>query len=1487
MSESTSTSDHPTNDLSTSDETSPLEGLAQATGIESMPVVFATDALEAKYRGMLAREKKYLKAIADLEQGRSRQVKAAKQLQRRITELEEQLKAVRRSWRFRLGSAIVAPLSVLRQQWRKVRGTASASAASTHKQAPAAKRSPPSFEELKSAFEANATADNSFAFASAAFYQKGHIVEAYRAIVPHLKVAAAGRQRQLAGLLGGLNRLMEQGPALPPRQQNSNLLVDDKRVLYCVHSAMPYLTNGYSTRTHGVATGARSAGADLVVAARAGFPWDTKGAAGVHAASERTEQVCDAAPYVFTPGPNLELLPLDQYIACAADAFAREAVRQRASLIHAASNHITGLAALLAARRLGLPFVYEVRGLWEVTQAADRPGWTETDRFQLAVRLETFVAQEADRVLAITAELKQELIARGVAAERIALLPNCVDIEQFAPIERDEALMAKLGLNPAHPTIGFAGSVVPYEGLELLVAALGRLAAEQVGFNLLIVGDGSALAALKKAVETAGLSSQTRFTGRVPREEIRDLISCMDIMPCPRTASDVTEMVSPLKPLEAMSMGKAVLLSDVSPHLEFAGPTQDRARLFRKNDVDDLAAALRSLIGDEAARKELGRNARRWVAQNRTWAQAGAVLMGAYATARSQATQLQRADADAVPPRRLRDVNIALIADRFSTDSLAPEVRLHRPAPQDWRELFAATRMEALLVESAWEGNDGAWHRGVGHYSDEQIAPLRELVEHCRAAGIPTLFWNKEDPVHFARFEQSAAMFDHVFTTDADCIPRYLSTLGTAARTASSLPFFAQPKLHNPIPSTRPWSHDICYAGSYYGQRYAERSHRLDELLRPAAGLSLTIYDRQHFKADSPYRFPEELSPFVKGGLDYADMVQAYKSHAVHINVNSVEDSPTMFSRRVMEIAASGTALLSSRGRGVRETMAGTVVTIDDADQAAQWLRLWLSDEAARHAAILPPMREVFRAHTAAHRLVQMLRTAGLSVLAPQAPRYALVCPVWSDAIAQAVERQSIRPAVVLAASRQTSDTAGQLLVMLDDTLDWMACVRQHDCEWVGLWEGSPLQDCHYEDLLQSTLWSSADAVGSFYVDPAGRDVAGPLPPVLMDQPVAVAGGLVSLASLRHAAIADQPATAALDKLQPTGTLLQRFRSFVPSAIGSAISARQTILVAGHDLKFLRTVMRHWQDQGHDVLVDEWTGHNKHDEARSLELLERADVVFCEWCLGNAVWYSQNKRPHQRLVVRFHSQELRSPLTQGVQANAVDTFIFVGGHILDAAVRRFGLAPSRCVVVPNVVTDDFLIDRAQAPVLRTVGFVGMTPQMKRLDRAIDLIERLVEADKDFRLIVKGKRPEEYPWMRSRPEEMRYYQEQYQRIADDPRLSAAVDFEGHGDDMPAFYRRMGFVVSLSDYESFHLTLADGAAAGAIPTTLDWLGADRIYPAAWLAGDVDGMAARILAVAADPSAAARERVANRHFVKDHFGAMVVLRQIDAVCQLAAQQ
>jgi glycosyltransferase involved in cell wall biosynthesis len=247
------------------------------------------------------------------------------------------------------------------------------------------------------------------------------------------------------------------------------------------------------------------------------------------------------------------------------------------------------------------------------------------------VRLEAQAAKEADVVLTLTEALKAEMVARGVDEKKIHILPNGVTSARFSPQKRDAALEASLGLE-GDVVIGYIGSVVAYEGLELLVDAVDLLRMRGVeNFKVLIVGDGAVLDEIKERVTLKALESYFIFTGRVPHEEVECYYSLVDITPFPRKGQPVCEMVSPLKPFEAMAMEKAVLSSNVAALAEIV---QDgyNGLLFEKDNIEDLALKLEMLIADADLRKKLGKEARKWVKQERDWKILSSTLDRIYGT---------------------------------------------------------------------------------------------------------------------------------------------------------------------------------------------------------------------------------------------------------------------------------------------------------------------------------------------------------------------------------------------------------------------------------------------------------------------------------------------------------------------------------------------------------------------------------------------------------------------------------------------------------------------------------------------------------------------------------------------------------------------------------------------------------------------------------------------------------------------------------------
>lgn len=272
------------------------------------------------------------------------------------------------------------------------------------------------------------------------------------------------------------------------------------------------------------------------------------------------------------------------------------------------------------------------------------------------------------------------------------------------------------------------------------------------------------------------------------------------------------------------------------------------------------------------------------------------------------------------------------------------------------------------------------------------------------------------------------------------------------------------------------------------------------------------------------------------------------------------------------------------------------------------------------------------------------------------------------------------------------------------------------------------------------------------------------------------------------------------------------------------------VLVAGHDLKFFTLLQSKLESTGQfEFLIDQWQGHNKHDEEQSRTLLEQADVIFCEWCLGNLKWYSHHKMPHQRLIGRFHAQEARVPYMGEASWDAIDHIGFVSEHIRKQALDTFeGFPIEKTSVIPNYLdVTKFTPKKKTGEARYTLGMIGVAPKSKRLDRALDLLEMLLEKDNRYCLRVKGKNPLDYNWLLQREDELAYYQQVFERINSNPKLRYKVIFDPPGDDVNEWFTMVGFILSPSDFESFHMALGEGILTGAVPIIWDWEGAAEIW------------------------------------------------------------
>lgn len=436
--------------------------------------------------------------------------------------------------------------------------------------------------------------------------------------------ALSSSARQRRDIIEGLARIQKDGLAVPPRR--SLKPVRDHSLLYVAASSFPHHVTGYAARTHSLIKAIGAQGWRVEAVTRPGYPADRNDAQ--HVTGRLGPHEVEGVVYSRLAGPPSNATPFDHYCAKASEALLDHVHKTRPAVVQAASNYVNAAPALAAARRAGLPFVYEVRGLWELTNAARVPHWEGSERFEFQRRQETVVAQEADAVVAISNGLRNELISRGVDERKIIVVPNSVDPQVFRPRPRDRALASELGLED-RKVLGFLGSMTGYEGLVDLVTAMASLRKGGLDVCALLVGDGPAFREVREAARIMGVEDHLIMPGRVPHADAPRWYSLMNVAVYPRRPAQVTELVPPLKPLEAMAMELPVVASNVSAISETLIHRQN-GFLFSKGDVDELTDLLGEVIGAPDRSMAVARNARRDVEQRFTWSRAAGSLDGLY-----------------------------------------------------------------------------------------------------------------------------------------------------------------------------------------------------------------------------------------------------------------------------------------------------------------------------------------------------------------------------------------------------------------------------------------------------------------------------------------------------------------------------------------------------------------------------------------------------------------------------------------------------------------------------------------------------------------------------------------------------------------------------------------------------------------------------------------------------------------------------------------
>lgn len=402
------------------------------------------------------------------------------------------------------------------------------------------------------------------------------------------------------------------------------------RVLHVVTNALPEVQAGYTIRTQGIAAGQRDAGIDAEVVTRLGFPVDT----GRRARS---------ADFVHGGVPTHRLLPVrgvpvraDDRLAANVDHLERLARELGTEVLHAHSKHDNGQAALLAGQRLGVPVVYEARGFLEETWRS-RGGRADSDFYRLSREAETACMRAADAVVTVSESMRRDIVARGIDPAKVVVVGNSVPMDYLAPVPDATALRADLGVAPDAVAVGLVSTLNDYEGVDVLLEAVALV--DDPRLVAVVVGDGPARSDLQSLALRLLPPERAIFTGRVPHARAREHHAALDVFAVPRRRTAVTELVPPIKPLEAMATERPVVVSDLEPLLELVGEgsgggsggAHERGFVAAADDPGAWAEVLHTLLYAPDLRTSTGQEARRWVGRTRTWDAAARTYADLYA----------------------------------------------------------------------------------------------------------------------------------------------------------------------------------------------------------------------------------------------------------------------------------------------------------------------------------------------------------------------------------------------------------------------------------------------------------------------------------------------------------------------------------------------------------------------------------------------------------------------------------------------------------------------------------------------------------------------------------------------------------------------------------------------------------------------------------------------------------------------------------------
>ncbi|MEZ0470915.1 CgeB family protein [Luteimonas salinilitoris] len=432
-----------------------------------------------------------------------------------------------------------------------------------------------------------------------------------------------------------------------------------------------------------------------------------------------------------------------------------------------------------------------------------------------------------------------------------------------------------------------------------------------------------------------------------------------------------------------------------------------------------------------------------------------------------------------LPPDSIHGLRVAAVLDEFTYECFSPECEIVNLPAEGFEPILDALRPHLLLVESAWRGREDDWRDRIHPAS----GALAHLVGCCRRRGIQTAFWNKEDPSHFDHFIDAARLFDHVFTTDQRCVPRYRDVLGH--NRIEVLGFACQPAMHNPLENCER-RQIASFAGSWYAQ-YPERARDFEELVRLVKKVvPVEIYDRNTGRGDPSFMYPAEYRPMVREGVPYRQVGKVYKSGDFAITVNTVKDSPTMLARRVYELLASNTITVSNFSVAADRVFGDCILMAGRDHDPGERLKSLRDNDDARCRFRLRGLREVLSRHVASIRLSE-ISGAMIGSVPVARPSVCVAARVSSREEASAVvamfnaQRWEERSLVLVASAAWVNAECeiDGIPIVLPENGDPGFSERRVENEWVALYDPRDYYGpCYLLDLMLATSYAESSVIG-------------------------------------------------------------------------------------------------------------------------------------------------------------------------------------------------------------------------------------------------------------------------------------------------------------------------------------------------------------------------------------------------------------------------